>query len=171
MKIFSKLAALAIIPASLLAAPAMAQDSESYVINLNGSVDSNCELAPEGSGNFNVDMLETGNQGFLAVAFSCNSPYTVTLQSENGGMRHVESGGAVNIDYDIESSFGGFPTTNSANMQAAPVVLVTDNDWVNIFLNGGIRSGNLDLSFDSLAEYAVAGTYEDKLTITLAADF
>jgi len=34
-----------------------------------------------------------------------------------------------------------------------------------------VRSGNLDLSFDNLAEYAVAGTYEDKLTIKLAADY
>jgi type 1 fimbria pilin len=171
MKILHKIAALAAISASFFAAPVMAQDSESYVINLNGSVASNCELTPEGSGNVNVDMLETSNQGFLAIAFSCNSPYTVTLQSQNGGMRHVESGGAVNIDYDVEATFGGFPTTNSASMQATPVVLVSDNDWVNIFLNGGVRSGNLDLSFDNLAEYAVAGTYEDKLTINLAAEY
>lgn len=168
---YKKFAALAIASTALISSQALAQDSESYVINLNGSVASNCELLPEGSGNYNVDMLETGNQGFLTVAFSCNSPYTVTLQSQNGGMRHVESGGAVNIDYDVESTFGGFPTTNSANMQAAPVVLVTDSDWANILLNGGIRSGNLDLSFDNLAEFAVAGTYEDKLTITLAADY
>jgi|Laugrespbdmm15dd_1035085.scaffolds.fasta_scaffold28098_1 type 1 fimbria pilin len=171
MKALYKIAALTAISASIIGTPVMAQDSETYVLNLNGSVASNCELVPEGSGNFNVDMLETGNQGFLAVAFSCNSPYTVTLQSQNGGMRHVESGGAVNIDYDIEATFAGFPTTNSANMQASPVVLVTDNDWVNILLNGGVRSGNLDLSFDNLAEYAVAGTYEDKLTIKLAADY
>lgn len=168
---YKKFATLAIASTALISSQALAQDSESFVINLNGSVASNCELIPEGSGNFNVNMLETGNQGFLAVAFSCNSPYTVTLQSQNGGMRHVESGGAVNIDYDVESTFGGFPTTNSANMQASPVVLVTDSDWVNIMLNGGIRSGNLDLSFDNPAEYAVAGTYEDKLTITLAADY
>lgn len=171
MKIISKIAVLALASASVISAPAFAQDSESFVINLNGSVASNCELTPEGTGNFTVNMLDTGNQGFLTVAFSCNSPYKVTLQSQNGGMRHVESGGAVNIDYDVESTFGGFPTTNSANMQAAPVVLVTNTDWQNILLNGGIRSGNLDLSFDSLAEYAVAGTYEDQLTITLAADY
>lgn len=89
-------------------------------------------------------------------------------------MRHSESGGAVNIDYDVEASFLGLgigaTSTNSASMQAAPVVIVTNTDWTNILLNGGTRTGNLDLSFDSLAEYAVAGTYEDELTITLKAN-
>ena len=56
-------------------------------------------------------------------------------------------------------------------MQGTPVTIVTNNDWVNILLNGGTRTGNLDLSFDSPSEYAVAGTYSDVLTITLAADY
>ncbi len=175
MKTISKLAALAIAAPIMAATPAMAQDSESYVIALSGSVASNCELIPEGSGSYAVDMLETGNQGVLTILYSCNSPYTVSLQSLNGGMRHSESGGAVNIDYDVEASFLGIgigaTSTNSASMQASPVVIVTNNDWQNILLNGGTRTGNLDLSFDSLAEYAVAGTYEDELTITLAANY
>jgi hypothetical protein len=99
----------------------------------------------------------------------------VSLQSLNGGMRHSESGGSVVIDYDVEASFLGIglgaTSTNSASMQASPVVIVTDNDWANILLNGGTRTGNLDLSFDSLSEYAVAGTYEDELTIELAANY
>jgi hypothetical protein len=168
MKILAKLTAFTV-GSVLLAGPAMAGDSESYVINLEGSVESNCELVPEGSTTANVDMLETGNQGFLVVAYSCNSPYELTLSSLNGGMEHQESGGAVNIDYDIEATFGGFTTVNSVAAQASPQVIASDNDWTNILLNGGVRSGNLDLSFDSLAEYAVAGTYNDTLTITLAA--
>lgn len=168
MKTLAKLSAVAA-GAMLFAAPAMAGDSESYVIALEGSVDSNCELTPEGSTTSTVDMLDTGNQNFLVVAFSCNSPYEVTLSSANGGMEHQESGGTVNIDYDIEATFGGFSTVNSVAAQAAPVVIASESDWANILLNGGVRSGNLDLSFDSLAEYAVAGTYNDTLTITLAA--
>lgn len=168
MKNLGKVAAFAA-GTALFAAPAMAGDSESYVINLEGSVESNCELVPEGSTTAAVDMLETGNQGFLVVAYSCNSPYEVTLSSLNGGMEHQESGGAVNIDYDIEATFGGFATVNSVAAQGSPQVIASDADWTNILLNGGVRSGNLDLSFDSLAEYAVAGTYEDTLTITLAA--
>ncbi|WP_084397938.1 hypothetical protein [Henriciella aquimarina] len=149
-------------------------DSESLVINLAGEVDSNCELIPEGSTSYNVDMLDTGDQGFLAIAYSCNSPYTVTLQSANGGMEHVESGGAVNIDYDVDTRFWIFPTgsyNSQTDLSGAGAVIVTDNDWENILTNGGSRNGNLDLSFDSLAEYAVAGTYEDTLTITLAANY
>lgn len=175
MKKSIKYLAAASIPALIFASPAAAQDSESFVLALSGSVDSNCELIPEGSGSFNVDMLETGDQGALTILYSCNSPYTVSLQSLNGGMEHQESGGSVNIDYDIASSFLGLPfgvtTTNSADMQAAPVIIVTDNDWQNILTNGGTRSGDLDLQFDSLSEFAVAGTYQDELTITLAANY
>lgn len=175
MKTFAKLAACVAVPALFAAAPAMAQDSESYSVALSGSVASNCELIPEGNGSYNVDMLDTGNQGVLTILYSCNSPYTVSLQSLNGGMRHNESSGAVVIDYDVEASFLGLgigaTTTNSASMQATPVVIVTNNDWQNILTNGGTRTGNLDLSFDSLSEYAVAGTYEDELTITLAANY
>ena len=164
----------AVSAAALFAAPAFAAgDSESYAIALSGSVASNCELIPEGSGSYNVDMLNTGNQGSLTILYSCNSPYTVSLESQNGGMRHNESGGLVNIDYNVEASFLGLgiaaTTTNSATMHGSPVVIVTNNDWQNILTNGGTRTGNLDLSFDSLSEYAVAGTYSDVLTVVLKA--
>ena len=166
---------LAALPFALAAVPAAAQvtaDSETYAIALSGSVASNCELIPEGSGSYNVDMLNTGNQGALAIVYSCNSPYTVSLSSLNGGMKNTTSGGVVNIDYNVEASFFGFSatSTNSQAMQSSPVTIVTNNDWQNILTNGGARSGNLDLSFDNLGEYAVAGDYEDTLTITLAAD-
>ena len=167
-----KLLAAASLPALFLASPAAAQiapDSESYEIALNGSVASVCDITPEGSGSYNVNMLNSGNQGFLVVSFSCNSPYIVTLESANGGMEHQESGGSVVIDYDVESTFGGFATVNSADMHGTPQTIVTETSWANIGLNGGMRSGNLDLSFDSLSEYAVAGTYEDTLTIAVTA--
>ena len=66
----------------MFAGAAAAQDSEELVINLSGEVASNCERIPEGSANYTVDMLETDNQGFLAIAYSCNSPYTVTLPDD-----------------------------------------------------------------------------------------
>lgn len=176
MKASALFAAAAAASALMISAPASAQvaaDSESFVLSLNGTVDSNCELIPEGSGTYNVNMLETGNQGVLAIAYSCNSPYTVSLSSLNGGMRHAESNGLVKIDYDVEAQnfFGGNQTsTNSATMQGTPVVIVTNSNWQNIATNGGLRTGNFDLSFDSVGEYAVAGTYADQLTITLAAN-
>ena len=81
----------------------------------------------------------------------------------------------MNIDYDVEASWLGLgigaTTTNSASMAGTPVTIVTNNDWQNILFNGGTRTGNLDLSFDSPTEYAVAGTYSDVLTIILAADY
>ena len=162
----------AIAAVAMFAGSAAALDSEELTINLSGEVDSVCELVPEGTASYNVDMLDTGNQGSLTILYSCNSPYTVSLESLNGGMQHAESGGSVNIDYDIEAAgfFGfGATSTNSAAMNGTPVVIVTNSDWQNILLNGGLRTGNLDLSFDSLSEYAVAGTYSDELTIRLTA--
>ncbi|MBY8332626.1 hypothetical protein NCF85_15835 (plasmid) [Qipengyuania citrea] len=176
MKTILKAAAIVATPflfASAAHAQSVTPDAEEYAIALSGSVDSNCELLPEGNGSYDVNMLETGNQGFLAIAYSCNSPYTVSLQSLNGGMQHTQS--SVLIDYDVEAAgfLGIFnqTSTNSASMKTAPVVIVTNNDWENIATNGGVRTGNLDLSFDSLNEYAVAGNYEDTLTIRLAANF
>ncbi len=109
MKNTFKFAAAAVVPFAMMATPALAGDSESYVLNLEGSVASNCELTPEGSATAAVDMLELGNQGFLVVGFSCNSPYELTLSSANGGMSHAESGGAVVIDYDVEIYLRRFP--------------------------------------------------------------
>ena len=162
--------AFAVQPASAQVVP----DEESFVLSLAGSVDSNCELIPEGSGNYNVNMLNTGNQGNLVIAYSCNSPYTVALSSLNGGMRHSESGGSVVIDYDVEAS--GFAPGTSTSTAASSIfgssqVIVTNSDWQNILTNGGLRTGNLDLQFAGVSEYAIAGTYADELTITLAADF
>jgi hypothetical protein len=178
MKTLVKLAAVAAAPALMIATPASAvtPDSESYAIALSGTIDSNCELIPEGSGAFNVNMTDFGNQGSLVIAYSCNSPYTVSLESLNGGMRHVESSGAINIAYDVETI--GFElgngvsatSTNSAAMAGSAVDIVTVSDWTNIFLNGGVRTGNMDLNFPGVADAYVAGTYEDTLTITLAAD-
>lgn len=163
------------------AQPAMAQGvpaapDETLVVNLSGSVPSICDMDPEGSANYTVDMLNTGNQGALLIAYSCNSPYTVSLQSLNGGMRHNESNGAVNIPYGIET-IGFDPSgvsatnTSSADMETTPAVIANVTSWQNILANLGVRYGELDLNFaNNLNEYAVAGTYEDELTITLSAN-
>ena len=171
MNVLTKLAIAAAVPAAIFAAPAFAQDSESYVVNLAGSVESECELTPEGSTNFNVDMLEFGNQGLLALAYSCNSPYTISLQSLNGGMLNTTSGGAVNIPYAIEAISTDGPVNIQSSAITSPVVVISGGDWLNIFANGGGALGTMDLIFAGiLDEYAVAGDYEDTLTITLAAD-
>lgn len=172
MKVLTKLAAAAAVPALVLAAPASAQDSEQFVLNLSGSVTSQCELVPEGSGNYNVDMLEFGDQDLGFIGYSCNSPYTVSLESANGGMFHLNSGGTILIPYAVEavSSNSGPITVESGDMHGTPVDIVTVTDWANLLANGGVASGDLDLNFFGiLDEYAVAGDYEDALTIVLQA--
>ena len=155
----------------------LAPDSESLEYQLNGTIDSVCVLAPNGTSVVNVDMDNFGNQGLAAVAYSCNSPYTLTISSANGGLQHQESGGGITIEYDVET-FGffnddvgnGIQSFNSAAIQGTPAVVAQDLSWTNILLNGGTQLGNLDLIAPSLANTNVAGTYEDTLTLTLTAD-
>jgi len=175
MKVLAKLAVAAAVPALAFAAPAAAQvtpDSDTFTVNLNGSVASQCALLPNGSVNFPVDMLNTGNQGLLAIAYSCNSPYTVSLESDNGGMLNTTSGGVVNIPYAVEaiSTTSGAVAVNSQDMHGVPVTVITETSWLNILANGGLAAGNIDLNFTGiLDQYAVAGDYEDTLTIVLEA--
>jgi hypothetical protein len=170
MKVLTKLAIATAVPALVFAVPASAQDSEQFVLSLAGSVTSQCELLPEGSGNYNVNMLEFGDQGLGVIAYSCNSPYTVSLESANGGM--YNSAASLTIPYAVEavSTNNGAITVESGDMHGTPVDIVTETNWANIFVNGGIAGGDLDLNFAGiLDQYAVAGDYEDTLTIVLAA--
>lgn len=172
MKVLTKLAVAAAVPALVFAVPASAQDSEQFVLNLAGSVASQCELLPEGSGNYNVNMLEFGDQDLGFIGYSCNSPYTVSIESANGGMYNLNSGGAVVIPYAVEASSTNSPpvTVESGDMHGTPVDIVTETNWANLLANGGIATGDLDLNFFGiLDEYAVAGDYEDALTIVLQA--
>lgn len=165
---------------ALMAGAAHAQltpDTDSLEYQLNGTIDSVCVLAPNGTSVVNVDMSNLGNQGLAAVIYSCNSPYTLSITSANGGLRHNESNGAIVIQYDVETfgfgndDFGNGPQSfNSAAIQATPAVVAQDLSWTNILLNGGLQTGNLDLIAPSLANTNVAGTYLDTLTLTLTAD-
>jgi type 1 fimbria pilin len=176
MNFLSKIAIAAAVPAALLAAPASAQvvaDSDSFVVNLSGSVESQCELLPNGSTDFDVDMLEFGNQGLLVIGYSCNSPYSISLQSANGGMLNTSSGVAgLTIPYGIEAlTTGGTVVNIQSDAITSPQEVINEGSWLNIFANGGLAAGTMDLNFlGILDEYAVAGEYEDTLTIVLAAD-
>lgn len=170
-----KIATTAIATIAMLAtagtATALTADEESLTFELNGEIESNCELTPDGNVAYDVDMTDFGNQGFAAVVFSCNSPYELTISSLNGGMKHAESGGTINIEYDVET-FGfatGPQSFNSSDISATPGVVVSDTDWVNILANIGAQAGNLDLIFPGFVDSFVAGTYEDELTLTLSA--
>ncbi len=177
MKTLTKLAIAAAVPALAYAAPASAQvmeASDTFVVNLEGSVDSVCELLPNGSTTFDVDMTDFGNQGALAIAYNCNSPYAVYLESANGGMLNTTSSGVVNIPYDVEAVVLNVGSVNisSTAMNGSQQELVRETSWTNMFNNGGIAGGNIDLNFSGiLDQWAVAGDYEDTLTITLAAEF
>jgi len=169
-----------LVAAAFVAGAAQAQvmpDSESLQYELTGTIASNCVLTPNGTQVVNVDMSNFGNQGLAAVAYSCNSPYTLTIASANGGLEHQESGGAITIAYDVKTfgflndDFGNGPQSfNSTAIAATPAVVAKDLSWTNILLNGGVQVGTLDLIAPTLANTNVAGTYKDTLTLTLTAD-
>ena len=167
------LTALAVAAMMAGASHAVTADSESLVLSLNGEIASNCELIPEGTASYTVDMGNFGNQGFAVIAYSCNSPYTLSLSSLNGGMSHFESGGALVVDYAVETfgfSTGPQSFTASAMTGGSTSTVDQQTSWANIFVNGGAQAGNLDLVFPGFANSAVAGTYTDELTVTLTAD-
>lgn len=166
--------------AALIAGSATAQtltaDSETLTYNLNGFVQSECSLTPNGTVNKNVVMTAVNAQGVGQITFSCNSPYKVTVQSTNGGMKHAQSGGSLLIPYQLRhgGSIGGEavdygPYYLSGDLTTEQL-LDESTDWLSIASNQGYRNINLDVQFDD-DTYAVAGNYSDTLTVTLTAQF
>lgn len=173
-KLISGMVAAAVVALSVGSAGAETLDKKEYAINLTGSVASLCVMTPNGSTTKTVDMANTGNQVLLGVAYSCNSPYKLTVASKNGGMKHQS--GTFTIPYDLETNFlssGGAKKIAAASMASAPVLVDSVATWNNVLTlaQAGLQTGNIDLAFPDASKYAVAGKYDDTITITLAADF
>lgn len=171
MKTFAKLM-IAAIPAMMVAAPsfALTAASDNVDIVLNGEVPSICFLTPDSAVNKNVDMANgLTSQNLVTINYSCNSPYTVTLKSANGGMKHHSN--TFTVKYDVKVL--GIPTGGSyhaANLAGAGQSIDSSNNWTNIGLNGDIKNLRLDLEFNGLNDYLVAGNYTDTLTVGIKAD-
>lgn len=167
----------AIATAALLAGAASAQvvptpDVETLDYALSGFVESECELATSNGTSRNVIMTAENAQGITALTFSCNSPYTLTVSSLNGGMEHQQSGGTLLIPYQLRTG-GAIPTGGTtsyvfytSDQLSSPQVLDSTTDWLSLASNEGTRQINLDVMFTD-DTYAVAGNYSDVLTITL----
>jgi hypothetical protein len=171
MNIATKLL-LAAVPAMLAASPAMATvtaDSDSLEINLNGEVQSVCFLTPDGPVTKTLNMANgLTPQQLVGIAYSCNSPYTVTLKSQNGGLKHNSA--PFKVAYDVIIAGTGGLQSRSAQSLTGGVAIAQDTDWTNIALNGGAQALTFDLNFNGLTDYQVAGTYSDKLTVSIKAD-
>jgi spore coat protein U-like protein len=171
-KILFAAAAVATLGLAGAANAAVTPDQETLVYNLNGEVQSQCTLSPDGPVNFTMNMTDYGNQGIAGIVFGCNSPYQLKIRSENGGMKHQQS--SLRLEYDVK--FIGFAanvglvanTLQSQNI-TADTVFVSNTAWENIVTNMGAAAGTLELDVPPLAERAVAGNYSDTLTVTLTA--
>lgn len=167
----------AIAVAAMLAGAAHAQqaltpDTQSLDYTLNGFVDSTCELSTSNGTTRNIDMTRgSPAQGITTLSFSCNSPYTLTAESEFGGFRHDESGGTLNVPYRLRTggSIGDASTSFrffTSDVLTSPQTLDSTSNWLSLLSNAGTRSMNLDVLFDD-DTFAVAGNYQDVITITL----
>lgn len=174
-KALTAITAAAVLMAGAASAQSLVADSETLTYTLNGFVQSECQMTPNGSLTKNIVMTQEPAQNVGIITFSCNSPYTVTAQSANGGMQHAQS--SLLIPYQLRhgGSIGGAPIDygpyyDSSVLTGAGQLLDESTDWLSIASNEGYRVINLDVLFDE-DTYAVAGNYSDELTITLAANF
>lgn len=146
-------------------------DTETLNYNLTGFVQSECTMTPNGNVNRNIVMDAVNAQGVGAVEFSCNSPYTLSVKSANGGMQHQQS--SLLIPYQLRTGSllenQGTLVIDSADLaQGDGEEVETSTDWLSIIANRGKRQINLDVGFTD-DTFRVAGNYSDTLTVTLKA--
>ena len=110
-----------------------------------------------------------GWSAFLQLPNSiCNSSYTVTAQSTNGGLLNNASYGGdaaftPKLDYQVQVGFAGHTSTNvnASNLVGSPQTLVNSTQ---------ANAGNFTMTFTSVSDthYLLAGNYTDNVLITLA---
>ncbi|MGJ3231994.1 MAG: hypothetical protein ACFE0P_09360 [Oceanicaulis sp.] len=165
-------------------------DSDTAVLNLFGTVDAECEIAWAEGGqskdvHFEVDDTAEVNGGTDeydagTLEASCNSPYTVTMSSANGEMRHHSQS---NLMFDYRINFAGDSTEEiqAEDAQAAPqeVASISTFDFlsdngsdlelevkINFFFSSASDTGFLAPEDRQL----IAGEYTDTLTFEVVAD-
>ena len=93
----------------------------------------------------------------------------MTLKSANGGMKHHSN--TFTVNYDVKVS--GIPAAapyHSANLVGTGKEIDSSNQWTNIGNNIDIKNLRLELEFNGLNDYQVAGNYTDTLTVGIKAD-
>jgi hypothetical protein len=113
---------------ALLAGSAVAFDSYDQAkakLKLNGEIDVQCAITINGSADdvwtVNMDGNRLNPQYNQQLAYGCNAPYTVTLESANGGLlnKTAEDQGAI-IKYHYGVSFGTLTATTDGGGPVAP---------------------------------------------------
>lgn len=98
----------------------------------------------------------------------CNSAYTVTASSANGGLQYQgqESGGAdfvKKLDYTLQANFGGHTGT--------PKTATNMHNGARLLHSNQAGSGVFKLIFDGSADnsqYLLSGDYSDTVVVTLS---
>jgi hypothetical protein len=192
MKKLMMVGAVALFAPSMAFAQVATSDSESATLTLNGEIAVECSLglgdATTQTASADVDLMKgrLTNQAMPSIYYGCNAPYTLTVQSANGGMVNQS---APNGSYQYTARYGlnfdGVPTgTGDSNNNAldqyelgqtvhTPFVIVNQGwDAIGQLVDQiSVLNVEVDLGAGGATdgENYLAGQYEDQLTFVITA--
>jgi hypothetical protein len=172
-----------------------ADTSVANSFTMTGNVTKDCSFYGGGTTAHDINLgtigVRTGNNDNVSQAFNqrddmtvnvnsatagCNFNNTVTIAKDNGasGLVNKTPGGydpaqfTAEIPYSIEATWNG-SALNSHTNTVAQKLQVASNQGSKDLQSGAWRSQfNMDVSIPAQSKALVAGTYSDKITVTLA---
>ncbi len=124
------------------------------------------------------DMTSDARASIRSGTAGCNFNNTVTISKQNGalGLRNAAAGGfdsdefQANIPYRIETEFTGTENRSAGEAGTPQRPFVAANEGSKVWTGGAWRSSfDMDVFIYAPSKALVAGSYEDRITVTLAA--
>lgn len=173
------------------------ENASTSVVNsftLTGNVTKDCSFYGGGTTAHDINLgtigVRTGNNDNVSQAFNqrddmtvnvnsatagCNFNNTVTIAKDNGaaGLLNKMPGGydplqfTDRIPYTIDASWTG-STVDGKTTQARKLQVAANVDTSNLQSGAWRSTFNMDVSIPAQSKALVAGTYSDKITVTLA---
>lgn len=153
--------------AALLAMSGVAHADSSISFTLEGALNSSCTATPNGIDAVETVALNGEAQTIGSVTYRCDTGFTRTISSANGGvLRRVGSGGGAgnDIPYTLSSGGGsglGFSTTSLSSTQT------TNLAASSAFVAG--QTGSISVTPSTPPAGTAPGTFVDVVTITVVA--
>jgi len=163
--------------AGVLAAAAPAAAQEEVIVTVTGEIEPSCGLSA-GSGTVDLGALDQKTSERFAVGVDCNHPFTYTLSSQNGGLRH-EGGIAfvgnftellpyeIEIDLPLEDGDTARinQTCDSDAIRAGAVTCGFADSGTSIAIE---QTALFEVRWSTTDRILLAGTFADELTLSVA---
>lgn len=183
--------ALMLFPASAMAQVATSA-SDTATLTLTGAIPVECSLGlgsattSSATRSVNLNQGRLTNQAMPDLYYGCNAPYTLSVQSTNGGMRNINApDGSYQYTARYGLNFNGIPTGAAGGAagldqyelgqtKTTPFVIVSQG-WSNIasLVNQiSVLNVEVDLGAGGATDGVnyLAGSYQDVLTFEIAAE-